>query len=95
MALKWFKKKKHAKEEKTPSDRNIDDTSDGLKIENSADTPASDIHKSPEHPESKNETPQPPQADGPEADGATVKKPSGFFKRLKSGLSKTRQILTL
>ena len=91
MALNWFKKKKHKQEEKTPSDQKIDDTSKTPETEDITDTRASENN---EHQKIENEIPRPPHANGPKTDQAASKKPPGFFKRLKTGLSKTRKILT-
>ena len=94
MALNWFKKKKHKKEENTSSDQKIDEASEAFETEAVADTQASGINDDREHQKSENETPPPPHSDDPKADQAASKKTSGFFKRLKIGLSKTREILT-
>jgi fused signal recognition particle receptor len=94
MALNWFKKKKHRQEEKTPSGQKPDEASEAFETEDVADTQPSGNIDEPEHKELENETPPSPQTNDQDTDQAAPKKPSGFFKRLKSGLSKTRKILT-
>ena len=94
MALNWFKKKKHRQEEETSSGQKIDEAPEAFETEDVADTRPSGNIDEPEHKELENETRPSPQTDDQETDQAAPKKPSGFFKRLKSGLSKTREILT-
>jgi fused signal recognition particle receptor len=94
MAINWFKKKKHKQEEKTPSDQKVDDASEAFETENVADTQPSGKNNGPDHQESEKETSPSLPTNNQETDQAAAKKPSGFFKRLKSGLSKTREILT-
>jgi fused signal recognition particle receptor len=94
MALNWFKKKKHQQEERTPSDQKIDEVSEAFETEDIVDTQASENNDDPDHQELEKKTSPPLPADDQEIDQAASKKPSGFFKRLKSGLSKTREILT-
>lgn len=94
MAFNWFKKKKHKQEEKTSSDQKINEVSEVLDTEDVADTQPSGNNDEPEHKELENEIASPLPADGQEIDQAAPKKPSGFFKRLKSGLSKTRKLLS-
>jgi fused signal recognition particle receptor len=94
MALNWFKKKKNKQEEDVPSDQKIVDVSEVIEIEDVNDPQPSEINAEPEHQTSENKAPHPPQPNDQEIDQAVSKKPSGFFKRLKSGLSKTREILT-
>jgi fused signal recognition particle receptor len=94
MALNWFKKKKHKQEEKISSDQKIDEDSEVLDTEDVADTQPSGNNDDREHHKLENETPHPPHANDLEADQTAPKKPSGLFKRLKSGLSKTRKILS-
>ncbi len=94
MALNWFKKKKHKKEEKTPSDQKINEDSEVFETEDVADIKSSRDNYEPELKKLENDKDPPLPADHQEIDQAASKKPSGFFKRLKSGLSKTREILT-
>ena len=94
MALNWFKKKKHKQEEKTPSDQKIDEASEAFETEDVVDTQAFENNDGPDHQELEKETSPPLPANDQETDQAALKKPSGFFKRLRSGLSKTREILT-
>lgn len=93
MALNWFKKKKHKQEEKISSDQKNDDTSEAFETEYAADIQGLRSNKIRERQELENKTPH-FQANDQETHQAASKKPSGFFKRLKSGLSKTREILT-
>ena len=94
MALNWFKKKKHKQEEKTPSEQKIDEVSEAFETEDVVDTQSSENNNGPDHQELEKETSPPLPANDRKTDQADSKKPSGFFKRLKSGLSKTREILT-
>ena len=94
MALNWFKKKKHKQEEKTSSDQKTDEASEAFETEAVVDIQPSGNNNGREHQKSKDETPRPPHAKDQETDQAASKKPSGFFKRLKSGLSKTRKLLS-
>jgi len=94
MALNWFKKKKHRQEEETSSGQKTDEASEAFETEDVADTQPSGNIDEPEHKELENEIDPPLPADDQETYQAAPKKPSGFFKRLKSGLSKTREILT-
>lgn len=94
MVRKWFKKKKHKKEEKIPSDHKIDEASDTFETEDVSDAQASGNNDDREHQKLENEPTRPPHTDDQETDQAASKNPSGFFKRLKSGLSKTRKLLS-
>ncbi len=94
MALNWFKKKKHKQEEKMPSDQKIDEASEAFETEDVADTLPPGNNDDGEHQKLENETRPPPHTNDQETDQATSKKPSGFFKRLKGGLSKTRKLLS-
>jgi fused signal recognition particle receptor len=94
MALNWFKKKKHKQEEKTSSDQKIDKASEAFETVNVADTRPSRDNDEPQHKELENEIASPLPANDQKTEQAAIKKSSGFFKRLKIGLSKTREILT-
>jgi len=94
MALNWFKKKKHEQEKKISSDQEIDEVSEAFDTEDVADTQPSGNNDDREHQKLENEANPPPHVNGQETDQTASKKPSGFFKRLKSGLSKTRKILS-
>ena len=99
MALKWFKKKKPEKKNQPPEE--IADSGDRLVESNaqSEDDTIAAVHPS-EADESETEVlekaTQPPATDkaaSHEPDEQPEHK-KGFFKRLKNGLSKTREILT-
>lgn len=94
MALNWFKKKKHKQEEKTSSDQKNDNASEAFETVNVSDTQPSRGNDEPQHKELENEIAPPLPANGQKTERAAPKKSSGFFKRLKNGLSKTREILT-
>ena len=94
MALNWFKKKKHKQEEKAPSDQKTDEVPEALETEDPTDAKAFGDNDNREHQKLEDETPRPLQTNDQESDQAATKKSSGFFKRLKSGLAKTREILT-
>jgi len=94
MALNWFKKKKHKQEEEAPSDQKINEVPEALETEDPTDAQAFGNNDNLEHQKLEDETPRPLQTNDQEIDQAATKKPSGFFKRLKSGLAKTREILT-
>jgi len=94
MALNWFKKKKHKQEEKTSSDQKIDKASKAFETVDVADTQPSRDNGEPEHKDLESEIASPLPVNDQKTNQAAPKKPSGFFKRLKNGLSKTREILT-
>jgi len=94
MALNWFKKKKHKPEEKISSDQKIDKASEAFETVNVADTSPDIDNDEPQHKKLENEIAPPLPANDQKTDQAAPKKSSGFFKRLKNGLSKTREILT-
>ena len=94
MAFNWFKKKKPDQDEKTSSDQKVDEASEAFETEGVADTQPSGNNDEPEHIKLENEIASPLPADDQEIDQTALKKPSRFFKRLKIGLSKTREILT-
>lgn len=94
MALNWFKKKKHKQEEKTSSDQKNDNASEAFETVNVSDTQPSRGNDEPQHKELENEIAPPLPANDQKTERAAPKKSSGFFKRLKNGLSKTREILT-
>lgn len=94
MALNWFNKNTHKQEEKPSSDQKIDEASEVYETEDVADTQPSGNNDDREHQKLESEPPPPPQANEKETDQADSKKPSGIFKRLKSGLSKTRKLLS-
>lgn len=85
MAFKWFKKTNGDPEEKTISDQKTEGVS--AVLENKDEIPD-------ETPGTKHETPRPPISNEQEISQDNREKSSGFFKRLKSGLSKTREILS-
>ena len=94
MALNWFKIKRHKQEEKTSSDQKIDEASEAFETADVADIQPSRNNGEPELKELENEIAPPLPANDQKTDQAAPKKPSGFFKRLKSGLSKTRKLLS-
>lgn len=94
MALNWFKKKKHKQEEKTPSDQNINEVPEALETEVITYTQTSEENSYREPPKIEEETSHPLHDNDQKTDPTASKTSSGFFKRLKSGLAKTREILT-
>jgi len=99
MALKWFKKNKN--EDKTPPPEeavDIDEKQEELDAQPEEEAIEAEKVSEVEEPETNapGETEEPPATDkaGPEKPAERSKDKKGFFKRLKSGLSKTRQILT-
>ncbi|MFO7554637.1 MAG: signal recognition particle-docking protein FtsY [Desulfobacterales bacterium] len=91
--MNWFKKKKNKEEEKTRSDQKTGEVSQSFEFDDvQAETPENktDIN----HEEFESETPIPPDNIDEEVDRGASEKPTGFFKRLKNGLSKTRKLLT-
>ena len=94
MAFNWFKKKKQDQEEKTSSDQKVDEASETFETDDVADTQPFGINSVREHQEPENDISDPHRSDDRETDTVASEKPSGFFKRLKIGLSKTREILT-
>jgi fused signal recognition particle receptor len=94
MAFNWFKKKKYDQEEKSSSDRKVDEDSEAFETDDVADTEPFGIDDDHEYQKLEKESPPSFNANDQEIDQTAPKKPSGFFKRLKIGLSKTREILT-
>jgi fused signal recognition particle receptor len=94
MAFNWFKKKKQDQEEKTSSDQKVDEASETFETDDVADTQPFGINSVREHQELENDISDPHRSNDGETDTVASEKPSGFFKRLKIGLSKTREILT-
>lgn len=93
MALNWFKKKKIKQEEKTRSDQKLDEISESFETDKvHADAPEN--KKEVEHPKFEDKLSISPDDSDEKADGTASEKPTGFFKRLKNGLSKTRKLLS-
>ncbi|MGA8179199.1 MAG: signal recognition particle-docking protein FtsY [Desulfobacterales bacterium] len=94
MALNWFKKKKGAQEEsadavqKTGEAFKAPDTEDGAE----ARPPQNDDAAEDEKPE--NEIPTSSDIEDPDIAHGVPEQTTGFFKRLKVGLSKTRKLLS-
>jgi fused signal recognition particle receptor len=94
MTLNWFKKKKHKPEEKAPSDQKINEVPEALETEDITYTQTSGENGYREPQKTEEETSHLLHDNGQKTDQAAPKTSSGFFKRLKSGLAKTREILT-
>jgi fused signal recognition particle receptor len=94
MALNWFKKKKHKQEEKAPSDQKIDEVPEALETEDITYTQTSGENSYREPKKIEEETSHPLHDNDQKTDQTAPKTSSGFLKRLKSGLAKTREILT-
>jgi fused signal recognition particle receptor len=101
MALNWYKKKGDSQETKTATEKEISeqpeiDDAENKGIENGVFNPASESENkfpepaavSPENPEHSSES-----GNG-ESEPAASEDTAGIFQRLKSGLSKTRKILS-
>ena len=94
MALNWFKKKKDKQEDATRTEQKPDNVPEAL---NAEDDPRDEVLEQNNGNASENienemtappgTTEQDPNPDAPEKSG-------GFYKRLKSGLSKTRKLLS-
>ena len=99
MAFKWFKKKK---DETGSTKQNDPDASVDPPGEEAAETPVEDQIKATDPPADETDAPveepvvaaPPAPEDAPQEEATTEKKSQGLFARLKSGLSKTRKILT-
>jgi len=94
MALNWFKKKKHKQEETAPSDQEIDEVPEALETEDITYTQTSGENGYREPKKLDKETSHPLHDNDQKTGQTAPKTSSGFFKRLKSGLAKTREILT-
>jgi len=93
MALNWFKKKKHKQKEETRSDQDIGEVSESLELDDvQTETPENKTDA--KLPELEGETLIPADDNDEEVDRAASEKSTGFFRRLKNGLSKTRKLLT-
>lgn len=89
MALNWFKKKSNKSKDKKGDEQSIDVTPEesGEAVDAEATVAVDDRHAGPETEDIPGDTEKTPAPKKPEASG-------GFFKRLKIGLSKTREFLT-
>ena len=87
MAIRWFKKNKS--EDEAPASRADKETRNKVDVESAKESPAADgrddsaLSSAPVEPET-----------GADADQRIEESESGFFGRLRKGLSKTREILT-
>ena len=94
MALSWFKKKKAKQEGAEGTQQSPEVVPETL---NAEDAPRSEVLEQNNGSASENienETVPPTDPDEPETDLDVPEKSGGFFKRLKSGLSKTRKLLS-
>jgi fused signal recognition particle receptor len=94
MAFNWFKKKKRTQEEAAASDQKTADAPEALVTEDDADVRPPDGEDLVEYQIPENEISVSPGLDDREFAHGLSEKPSGFFKRLKNGLSKTRKLLS-
>jgi fused signal recognition particle receptor len=94
MAFNWFKKKKRTPEEAAASDQKTADAPEALVTEDDADVRPPDGEDLVEYQIPENEISVSPGLDDREFAHGLSEKPSGFFKRLKNGLSKTRKLLS-
>jgi fused signal recognition particle receptor len=94
MALNWFKTKADKEEKKKSSDQNIDEVAETPEPEDVAEVQPFEKSDDLEHEKLENESFPSFDTNDQKIDPTASKKPSGFFKRLKSGLSKTRKILS-
>ena len=94
MALKWFRKKKSEKPDKNVTEAALppDGQEDEGDLPTSADAPVETEDPAPAREEIEAPEDEPPPAPVPETQPAPTGK--GLFARLKSGLAKTRRILT-
>jgi fused signal recognition particle receptor len=94
MALKWFKKKKGAQEE--PADA-VQKTGQGFIAtddEDDSEVRPSESDNAVEYKKPENKIPTSSDLEDRGIDHEVPEKPTGFFKRLKHGLSKTRKLLS-
>ncbi len=94
MALNWFKKKKDKQEDATRTEQKPDNVPEAL---NAEDDPRDEVLEqnngnASENIENKMTAPPGPAEQDPNPDAP--EKSGGFYKRLKSGLSKTRKLLS-
>lgn len=101
MAFNWFKKKKEKITSPEPRVRTDEQATDAPSIDESVAEAAVETEASSDHPfdtaaaaDLEEDTSVPEEEAAPPADSPPEKKGKGIFARLKSGLSKTRKILT-
>jgi len=94
MAINWFKKKKVTQEESVDTVRKTDEVfkAPDAEIDTEARPPESDDAAEDEKPE--NEIPTSSDIEDPDIAHGVPEQTTGFFKRLKIGLSKTRKLLS-
>ncbi len=94
MALKWFKKKKDEQEAAASTEPKPDNVPEALNAEDHPGDEALEQNNGTASENKENEPAPPPDPTEPDPDPEVPAKSGGFFKRLKSGLSKTRKLLS-
>jgi fused signal recognition particle receptor len=94
MAINWFKKKKNAQEEPANAVQEIDKTLKAPVTENGAKVQPFESDDITEYSRMEDDIPITPDLDDRDSIPAISERSAGFFRRLKSGLSKTRKLLS-
>jgi len=94
MALNWFKKKKDKQEAAAVTEQTPDNVPEALNAEDHPGDEALDQNNGTASENKGNEPAPAPDPTEPDPEPDLPEKPGGFFKRLKSGLSKTRKLLS-
>ena len=94
MALNWFKKKKDKQEAAAVTEPKPDNVPEALNAEDHPGDEALDQNNGTASENKGNEPAPAPDPTEPDPEPDLPEKPGGFFKRLKSGLSKTRKLLS-
>ncbi len=94
MALNWFKKKKDKQEAAAGTEPKPDNVPEALNAEDHPGDEALDQNNGTASENKENEPAQTPDPTEPHPELDLPEKSGGFFKRLKSGLSKTRKLLS-
>jgi fused signal recognition particle receptor len=94
MALNWFKKKKGTQEEPEDVEQKTDEGFETPETERNAKVRPLESGEAAEDEKPENELSTSSGIEDGDTDGGVPKQTTGFFKRLKNGLSKTRKLLS-
>jgi len=94
MALNWFKKKKDKQEAAAGTEPKPDNVPDALNAEDHSGDESLEQNSGTASENKENEPAPAPDPTEPDPEPDLPEKSGGFFKRLKSGLSKTRKLLS-
>jgi fused signal recognition particle receptor len=94
MAINWLKKKKSTQKEPAHDVQKIEEALKTPVTENGAKVRPSENDDITEHTRTEDDTPIMPNIEDPHVAPAISEKSTGFIRRLKNGLSKTRKLLS-